>query len=98
MRKVTKSAIVCDKCGSTLKSEEYDSFCDNCTNKICSKDSFRVGIFWKDGSDADDVEFCTLKCMREWLLKFPYNKDLVEFITLPYIHDIDDLRIFLNDK
>lgn len=98
MRKVTKPAVVCDKCGSELKSEEYDHFCDNCKMKA-NKDTFNVEIFWKnDDKDAENFEFCCLKCVREWLLSFPYDKEEVQFVTLPYISDIDDLYPFLNGK
>lgn len=98
MRKVTKSAVVCDKCGSELKSEEYDHFCDNCKMKT-TKDTFNVEIFWKgDGKEAEHFEFCCLKCVKEWLLNFPYNKEEIQFVTLPYIHNIDDLQTFLTDK
>ena len=96
--KVTKSAVVCDKCGSELKSEAYDHFCDNCKMKT-SKDTFNLAIFWKgDNKDAESLEFCSLKCVREWLLNFPYNREEVKFVTLPYISNLDDLKIFLNDN
>lgn len=94
-RKVTKPTIVCDKCGSELRSEEYDLFCDNCKMKITGN-SFNVSIFWKDNKCGEDLEFCSLGCCRELLSKFPYNKKEVDFITLPYIHNIDDLKIFLG--
>lgn len=95
MRKVTKAAVVCDKCGSELESEKYDHFCDSC--KKMTKDTFNVQIYWKDESkDDEDFEFCCLGCVREWLLKFPYDKEQVQFITLPYISNVDDLYPFLN--
>lgn len=93
MRKVTKPAIVCDKCGSILSNEEYDSFCDYCKTKI-PEERYEVGVFWKNHEDATHLEFCSLKCARAWLLKFPLNKERVEFIVLPYIHEpckIDEL-------
>ena len=98
MRKVTKPAVVCDKCGSELISEKYSHFCDNC-KMMTNGDNFNVQIFWKgDNKDAEDFEFCSLKCVREWLLKFPYNREEIQFITLPYISNLDDLKTFLNDK
>jgi hypothetical protein len=88
MRNITRDAIHCKECGSTLKSEEYDHFCDNCKMKICTDDWPKVSIFWKDceNNNNEDLEFCS------------YNKKMVDFITLPYIHEIDDLKIFLGDK
>lgn len=99
MQKVTESVVVCKECGSELKSEVHETFCDNCKVKI-KEDPFNIDIFWKDHTEdrSDSLNFCTLKCMKEWLLKFPYNKNEVEFITLPYIHNIDDLQSFLNGK
>lgn len=98
MLKVIKSAIVCDKCGSQLKSEIYEYFCDNCKMKT-SGDIFNVEIFWKgDNKDAENLEFCSLKCVREWLLNFPYNKEEVHFVTLPYISNVDDLQTFLRNE
>lgn len=96
MRKVTKAAVVCDKCGSELKSEECNHFCDNC-KMMANKETFDVEIYWKyENKDVEHFEFCSLICMREWLLKFPYNKEEVKFVTLPYISNIDDLYLFLN--
>lgn len=96
MRKITKAAVVCDKCGSELKSEEYNHFCDNC-KMMANKDTFNVEICWKcDSKDPETFEFCTLKCVREWLLNFPYNKEEVQFVVFPYIYDFDDLYKFLN--
>jgi hypothetical protein len=98
MRKITKPAVVCDKCGSELIPERHDHFCDNCEMKT-SKDTLNVEIYWKDGNrDAETLEFCCLKCVREWLLSFPYNKEEVQFVVLPYISNLDDLQIFLNDN
>ena len=94
MRKVTKSAIVCGKCGSVLTNEEYDNFCDYCKNKV-EEVRTEITVFWKDSDNhTTRREFCSLKCARTWLLKFPYNKEKVDFITLPYIFEasqIDEL-------
>lgn len=96
MRKVTKPAIVCDKCGSELKSEEYKHFCDNC-KMVITGDTVNIEIFWKNDKDcAETFEFCSLVHAREWLLKFPYNKEEVRFIVLPYMVNIGDLEIFLR--
>jgi RNase P subunit RPR2 len=96
MRKIIKAAVVCDKCGTELESEKYDHFCDSC-KKMANKDTFDVEIYWKDESkDAEHFEFCCLECVREWLLKFPYDKEQVHFVTLPYINNVDDLYPFLN--
>lgn len=98
MRKVTKSAVVCDKCGSELKSEEYDHFCDHCKMKT-GKDPFSVEIFWKgDCKEVETLDFCCFEHVREWLLNFPYNKEEVQFIVLPYITNLDDMQALLNDK
>lgn len=99
MLKTTEAAIICKECGSELKSKVCETFCDNCKMKI-KEEPFNIDIFWKshENNNKDSLNFCALKCMKEWLLKFPYNKDEVEFITLPYIHNIDDLQSFLNNK
>ena len=99
MRKATTPAKVCDKCGSVLKHEEYDSFCDYCTMKIPKDIYYRIDIFWKSGHECNDhAEFCSLKCVRKFLLNFPYNKEDIDFISLPYIHDLDKLQTLLNDE
>lgn len=96
MLKVTEPAIICKECGSEIKSEVHETCCDNCKMKI-KELPLTVDIFWKDHTErnAIDVQFCTLNCMKEWLIKFPYNKNEVEFVTLPYIHNIYNLQTFL---
>ena len=96
MRKVTTPAVICDKCGSMLKSEEYDVFCEHCKMKVIG-DAFEISIFWKDGECTDQLDFCSLRHAMEWLSKFPLNKKEVDFITLPYIRDIDDMQKVLNE-
>jgi hypothetical protein len=79
-----------------FRPEEYNHFCDNC-KIMTNNDAFSVEMYWKDESkDSEYLEFCTLKCVREWLLKFLYNKEEVHFVTLPYISNVDDLYPFLN--
>ena len=98
MRKTVKPAIVCDKCGSSLKEELTESFCDYCQKKITDGEGVDITVFWKgeSGDNAKHQEFCSLKDARQWLLEFPYNKDRVEFIALPYIHDMNTLKDFLG--
>ncbi len=104
MRKITQPAKICEDCGSVLKSEQYDFFCDNCKTKIpsdkyVSGESYTTSILWKNGSCTNgDQDFCSLKCVREWLLNFPYNKNEVVSITLPYIRNIDDMKELLEEK
>lgn len=97
MLKITEAAIICKECGSELKSKVHETFCDNCKMKI-KEDPFNIDIFWKQHENNDSLNFCTLKCMKEWLIEFPYNKNEVEFITLPYIHNIDELQQLLDNK
>ena len=99
MRKTTKSAIVCDKCGSTLEPEHTESFCDYCKQKIPDGEVVELTVFWKDrnGGDAQGQEFCSLHHARQWLLEFPYNKERVDFIALPYIHNIEKLQDFIGE-
>jgi hypothetical protein len=98
MRKPTKSAIICDKCGSTLKPEQTESFCDYCKQKIPDGEEVGITVFWKDqsGADAQSQEFCSLHHARLWLLEFPYNKEQVDFIVLPYIRNTEKLKEFLT--
>jgi len=103
MRKEVKPAKLCDKCGSRLKPAVEAYFCDYCQQKFTpnrSKSLVEVHTFWKNesGTNADQQEFCSMKCARQWLIEFPYNRERVEFITLPYIHDFDDLNEFLGVK
>lgn len=99
MLKVTYPAVICKECGSILKSEVYESFCDNCETKILG-DPFDIDIFWKSGEDkTKTINLCSLECLKDFLIRFPYNIDEVEFITIPYIHNIKELQSFLiKDK
>lgn len=99
VRKPVKSAIVCEKCGTTLKCEETEAFCDYCKQKIPEGvDGVQLTVFWKEesGANAAHQEFCSYKDARQWLLEFPYNKERVSFIALPYIHDLAKLKDFLG--
>ncbi len=95
MRKIVKSAIVCDKCGSTLKNEEYEKFCDYCKMKV-EGEGFNITIFHKDISSKDE-QFCTVKCLKDFLLNFPYNKEEIKFITLPYFDKLEELQSFIKE-
>ena len=102
MRKITKSAIVCEYCGLTKKPEEYDSFCDFCKNKLdpdFDKDT-RITIFFKDKPSGIEghsyhYEFCSIKCLREFLQKLSLNKKMIEFFALPYPHSYEELKELL---
>ncbi len=95
MLKVTEPAIICKDCGSILKSEVHESFCDNCKTKILGE-LFNIDIFWKSHKvESETINLCSLKCIKDFLINFPHNIDEVEFITMPYIHNIKDLQSFL---
>ena len=32
-----------------------------------------------------------MNCCRKWLKEFPYNKDKIDFITLPYPHTYNEI-------
>ena len=87
MRKVTTPATVCKDCGSILKHEECEYFCDLCKLKIVREYPLRISVFWEDyePGGSDTIEFCSWKCLFKWLDAFPLNKKLVHFIN------IDDL-------
>jgi len=100
MRKVTKPKVVCEHCGSILKHEQYDAFCDYCQQKIKqdnSENQIEIIVFWKSDSNARSQEFCSMKCARRWLLNFPWNKKRVNFINLPYA-TMNNIVEFLQDK
>ena len=86
MRKVVKAKKVCGECGSTLINEEYDNFCDWCKEKI-PKDNYdlRTDIFWEGDGHVDHYEFCTWRCVFGWFKNMTLNKDMINFITLPYV-------------
>lgn len=87
MRKITKPPKICEHCGAVLIPAVEVSFCDRCMEKIPENVYLRVIVFWKDSGagSAEDHEFCSWRCVFNWLRNFPYNKDRVSFITLPYI-------------
>ena len=87
MRKVTKPAKVCDKCGSQLIPEETEEFCDYCKEKISKEFHLEITTHFTGDNWKDDY-FCSWKCVFAWLKNFPYNKERVEFITLPYINSL----------
>jgi hypothetical protein len=97
MRKITKPEVVCEHCGSTLKSAEYEEFCDYCKSKIPRGVCLEICTFWKDfDQEAEHNRFCSIQCLREWLKKYPYGIEGVDFITLPYIHNLNKLKELLN--
>jgi len=83
---VVKPKKVCKHCGSILKHEEYDLFCDYCQEKISREESLEITTFWKERDvSATSNEFCSWICAISWLKEFPYNMKEVQFISLPYI-------------
>jgi len=100
MRKPIKPAVICEHCGTTLIHQKEAHFCDNCKVKIPENvNNLRISIFWKEDYSCDHTdrqEFCSMKCVRDWLLNFPYNKERVEFITLPYVHNFEQLKELLE--
>ena len=98
MRKVTKGAEHCDKCGSQLVGETQEWFCDKCKQKIKDKLKYKLTVFWKNdfnGNHTTSLDFCSLNCTRQWLLNFPYNIERIEFISLPFIHNGLEINEFL---
>lgn len=88
MRKVTKPAKVCDKCGSQLTPEKYDEFCDYCKEKITKEIHLQITTFFKGHDNTRNDEFCSWKCVFAWLKNLPYNKERIQFIALPYINSM----------
>jgi hypothetical protein len=91
MRKVTKPAKVCKKCGSVLKHEEDEAFCDYCKEKIPEDVHLDTTSFFKGDHDLNRTtrnEFCSWNCVFQFLNEFPYNKKRVEFVTLPSINSM----------
>lgn len=107
MRKITKPAQKCSKCGHTIKYEEYEEFCDECGKKAewNRKTGFPIAIrFLTHQPDlgGDDFNFCSIKCMFKWLLKNGKKqlKHPDDFFSLDYWNrkNIDDLFECLNKK
>ena len=73
MRKITKPKQKCNKCGSVLKAEEYEDFCDECEKKMDwnPKTGFlpRIEFVLHPEDKVKSVDFCSVKCMFKWLLK-----------------------------
>ena len=104
MRKETKPKVVCEHCGSTLKNEEYDEFCDYCMTKIIDLEKRRqIELFFKGertdySHPVNHHEFCSLKCARSFLLNPKLNlKDLL-FIRLPELVSTEDIAEFLSHR
>jgi len=87
MRKVTKPAKVCDKCGSRLTPEEYDEFCDHCKEKISKEVHLEVTTHF-NGDEWRHDYFCSWKCVFAWLKNLPYDKERIQFMNLPYINSM----------
>lgn len=108
MRKITKQAEKCSKCGRIIKSVEYEEFCDECEKKIHWKVEtgfpFRLDfILHRKGDFAGkDFNFCSAKCMFKWLLKNGKRqlKHSDDFFGLKYWNkkNTDQLFKFLDKK
>jgi len=98
LRKEIKPPVICEHCGTQLKIGVDARFCDYCKKKYSEDIQIEVTVFWKNrGScNADRQEFCSMDCARKWLLEFPYNKEEIQFIDLPYISNFPDLFTFLG--
>lgn len=104
MIKTIKSAQRCKTCNQITKPKQYSTFCDECNKQIDWNSEkgfpFQVTIFQREGSV--DKDFCSSKCMFNWLLKnvkkFLKHKD--DFITLDYwnIENIKELFKWLDKK
>ena len=99
MRREIKPAIICEHCGTQLKPPKEARFCDYCKEKFPDDVDIDVTVFWKNPeSRATRQEFCSMTCAKKWLLEFPYNKERVSFITLPYIFDFKQLVEFIEPQ
>ena len=102
MRKVIKSATVCEHCGSTLKGEEYEEFCDVCQKKIPKGIDLDITTFFREHDNTQRNQFCSWECVKSFLTNYPYNKAEVRFITLPYITELEtvpfheQMKVFLD--
>uniref|UniRef100_A0A6H2A0X5 Uncharacterized protein n=1 Tax=viral metagenome TaxID=1070528 RepID=A0A6H2A0X5_9ZZZZ len=97
MRKITKPEVICEHCGSILKSAEYEEFCDYCKRKIEIGTYFDISTFFKDFDQHSEKDrFCSIKCLKDWISNYPYNIEKVSFISLPYVHDLEVLKELLN--
>jgi len=61
-------------------------------NENKKDEEFSVGIHWKSDDMSEQVDFCSLDCMVDFLINLPYNKKEIISITLPYIWDVDELQ------
>lgn len=81
MKKVIQK---CDKCGQAIKDIDI---CDYCGKEIDSEsmEDVRVTIErpMPDGGDEWDFEFCSTKCMTEWMQKRQLTKKTYEAFS-PY--------------
>ena len=97
MLKELRKMVRCPKCGSVLTKEYVVVYCDNCGKEIERGESVSrdlvLSIFYEDDCDhVDELDFCSWKCLREYLLKM--TKDDLEasevgFMTLPFINTED---------
>jgi len=99
--KIVKPAEVCEHCGAILKPAVTQRFCDLDGKKIPKDVYLSLSVFWIREGDAKHFEFCSWKCVAEFLKAPPFNKRAVRFITLRYInaYQIDfekDLAEFLS--
>lgn len=88
MRKVTKPAKVCNKCGSQLTTEEYDEFCDYCKDKISKEIHLEISTCFEGDNNWRHDCFCSWKCVFTWLKNFPYEKERIQFMNLPHINSM----------
>lgn len=82
---------VCPSCGTTLTQEKYQLYCDNCKTMIDQEKFYplKITVFHNttidDPEHVEDFEFCSWKCVREWLIKNLTKIKKLDFINLPYI-------------
>lgn len=95
MRKIVKEAEYCPTCKQMTLSPEDDYFCDNCKKRIRRKYPLTLTVYMRieltrtcePEDDNPSHEFCSWKCVREFLSNLPYEKEKVWFINLPDISE-----------
>jgi len=95
MRKIVKKAKKCSKCNHIIKNQEEDIFCDTCQTLVRDKREYELylTIFFETDFpeiDSEDHEFCSWKCLKEFLRKLPKEKKKkIGHIYLPDISGKD---------
>lgn len=90
MRKQIKPDKICKECGTRLEVGEEAVFCGVCKEKIKADYPYNITVFFKNKKlfdSAPRVDCCSWECVVKWLKTFTWNKQEIDFVTLPYISD-----------